>query len=95
MIFDNERLLRIASQRHEGHEIDALVAQRDRFLSEHPELRALQEEIDALLATTLDPIKRLDILFMLISERLDAMRSSLGEAFEAAGRVCGSLTRDR
>ncbi len=86
MIFDNERLARIAAQRHEGPEIDTLIAQRDLFLAEHPELRAYQQEIDSLLDTTLDPVTRIEILFMVMSERLMAMRTALNEVYSIAGR---------
>jgi len=87
MIFDEEHLDRIATQRHESPEIDLLVAKRDRLLREHPELSAFQKEIDGMLSTTLDPVQRIEILFMVMSERLMAMRAALGEVVRLAGRL--------
>ena len=43
------------------------------MLQEHPHLQDLQEEIDTMLATTLDPLKRSEIIFMLISDKLNEL----------------------
>jgi hypothetical protein len=84
MIFDEEHLSRIEAQRCESPEVDRLVAQRTRFLQEHPHLMSLQEEIDELLATTLDPMIRLEILFMLTTDRLMEMRKVMTELMRLA-----------
>lgn len=79
MIFDIEQLGKIFAQRHESLDVDNLIAQRDRFLRDHPELVSYQKEIDSILSTTLDPVRRIEILFMLISERLTALRDAMGD----------------
>ncbi len=87
MIFDNRQLQRIESQRRESPEVERLIAQRTRFLEEHPHLMALQHEIDTLLSTTVDPVKRLEILFMVMTERLMELRSVFGEVVRLADSV--------
>jgi hypothetical protein len=46
-----------------------------------------QEEIDRMLSTTFDPVLRLEILFMLISEKLGEMRAVFEEVLNLAERV--------
>ncbi|HOS97051.1 MAG TPA: hypothetical protein PLR71_01590 [Deltaproteobacteria bacterium] len=87
MIFDTRQLQRIESQRRESPEVERLIAQRTRFLEEHPHLMALQNEIDSLLSTTVDPVKRLEILFMVMTERLMELRSVFGEVVRLADSV--------
>ena len=43
-----------------------------------------QKEIDSLLGTTLDPVKRLEILFMVMSDKLMEMRSVFTELVRIA-----------
>lgn len=57
---------------------EELARMRERILTAMPELRKMQEEIDVLLGGTTDPMRRLDILFMLLSEKVDAMVDALG-----------------
>ena len=87
MIFDNQQLRRIESQRQENPEIAYLIAQRDQFLKDHPHLMELQKEIDSLLGTTLDPVKRLEILFMIMSDRLTELRSAFAEVIRLARKA--------
>ena len=61
------------ARQHENPEIEALIRQRNALLQEHPHLQDLQEEIDTMLATTLDPLKRSEIIFMLISDKLNEL----------------------
>lgn len=84
MIFDNLQLRKIESQRQESPEIERLIAQRDQLLKDHPHLMEFQKEIDSLLGTTLDPVKRLEILFMVMSDKLMEMRSVFTELVRIA-----------
>lgn len=68
-------------------EVRRLIAQRDKFLADHPTLRSTQEEIDRLLGTTLDPVMRLEILFMLISGKLMEMRTVFSELMKLANEA--------
>ena len=68
-------------------EVQELIRQRDRFLSDNPDLMTTQEEIDRMLSTTFDPVLRLEILFMLISEKLGEMRAVSAEILKLAERV--------
>ena len=68
----------------ENPEVRKLIEERNRFLSEHPQLKPLQGEIDRLLGTTLDPSLRVEILFMLISEKLGRMKALFGEVARLA-----------
>lgn len=79
MIFDSQVLQKIENQRHESPEVMRLIAQRDQLLRDHPKLRGYQEEIEGLLATCIDPVMRLEILFMLMTERLSEMRTVFSE----------------
>lgn len=90
MIFDRQQLQKITSQRRESPEIEHFIAQRDQLLKDHPQLMALQEEIDALLGTTLDPVRRLEILFMVMSDKLMEMRSAFSEALRLVHAVADS-----
>lgn len=74
MSFDDFAKFEAQSNSTESPEIQELIDLRDKFLSDHPHLRAMQDEIDTLLSTTLDPSTRLEILFMLISEKLSEMK---------------------
>lgn len=84
MIFDNRQLRKIEAQRQESPEIEHLIAQREQLLKDHPHLMELQKEIDSLLSTTLDPVKRLEILFMIMSDKLMEMRSVFTELVRLA-----------
>jgi hypothetical protein len=85
MIFDEHQLVRIQAQRRENPEVERLIAQRNQLLSDHPHLQKLQEEVDDLLSTTLDPVLRLEILFMLMSDRLMELRTVFAELVKLAG----------
>ncbi|HNY65267.1 MAG TPA: hypothetical protein PKM41_07485 [Deltaproteobacteria bacterium] len=67
------------SDTRETPEVQELIEQRNRFLMAHPQLQSTQDEIDRLLGTTLDPHVRLEILFMLITEKLNQMKVLFGE----------------
>ncbi len=84
MIFDEEQLLKIESQRRENPQVEHLIAQRNQLLKDHPHLRELQDEVDALLSTTINPVIRLEILFMLMTDRLMEMRTVFTELIKMA-----------
>lgn len=83
MIIDEQHRRKIANQRSEPPEIEQLIAQRERLLKEEPRLREFQKEIDALLGATLDPALRLEILGMLMSERLNALHDAWADVAHA------------
>jgi hypothetical protein len=65
-------------------EVQELIRKRDLFLKNNPDLRSTQKEIDTLLSTTLDPALRLEILFMLIADKLGEMRNVFEEVLNLA-----------
>jgi len=73
MIFNLKRSHKNRVQSRENPEIEALISQRESLLQEYPHLRELQGEIDSMLTTTLDPLKRSEIIFMLISDKLNEL----------------------
>jgi len=73
--------------KEERPEVQELIALRDKFISDHPQMREVQEEIDRLLSTTLDPGVRLEILFMLISEKLIEMKEVFEEIVQLSELV--------
>jgi len=73
MIYNQKQHQKNCTQSPENPEIEALIRQRNALLQEHPHLQDLQEEIDTMLATTLDPLKRSEIIFMLISDKLNEL----------------------
>jgi hypothetical protein len=84
MIFDEQQLMKIEAQRRESPQVEHLIAQRNQLLKDHPHLRELQEEVDALLSTTINPVIRLEILFMLMTDRLMEMRAVFTELMKMA-----------
>jgi hypothetical protein len=84
MIFDEQQLIKIEAQRRENPQVEHLIAQRNQLLKDHPHLQELQEEVDALLSTTINPVIRLEILFMLMTDRLMEMRSVFTELMKMA-----------
>jgi hypothetical protein len=84
MIFDEEQLVKIEAQRRENPQVEHLIAQRNQLLKDHPQLRELQGEVDALLSTTINPVIRLEILFMLMTDRLMEMRAVFTELMKMA-----------
>jgi hypothetical protein len=84
MIFDEQQLVKIESQRRENPQVEHLIAQRNQLLKDHPHLRELQEEVDTLLSTTINPVIRLEILFMLMTDRLIEMRAIFTELMKMA-----------
>jgi hypothetical protein len=83
MIIDEQHRRKITNQRSETPEIEQIVAQRERLLKQDPRLREFQKEIDALLGATLDPALRLEILGMLMSERLNALHAAWADVAHA------------
>jgi len=84
MIFDGKQLIKVEAQRRENPQVEHFIAQRNQLLKDHPHLRDLQEEIDALLSTTINPVIRLEILFMLMTDRLMEMRTVFAELMKMA-----------
>lgn len=91
MLMDDFTTCEAKTDTNERPEVRELIERRDKFLSDHPDLRAVQDEIDFLMSTTLDPKVRLEILFMLISEKLDEMRA----VFEEVGHLAAFVIRER
>lgn len=56
--------------------INDLIRERDKFLEENPDLKPMQEEISMMLSNVLDPMQRMDILFMLISGKLKDLQDN-------------------
>lgn len=71
-------------QKDESPEIKELIARRDKFLADNPNMKAVQAEIDRLMGTTLDPNVRLEILFICIAEKLQEMKNVFGEIADIA-----------
>ncbi|HQG30525.1 MAG TPA: hypothetical protein PLA83_01240 [Deltaproteobacteria bacterium] len=87
MPFDDLINFEARNKREERPEVQELIALRDRFIEDHPHMREVQEEIDRLLSTTLDPKVRLEILFMLISEKLIEMKEVFEEVVQLSELV--------
>lgn len=87
MIIDERHWWKIQNQRYETPEIKDLIAQKERLLKENPRLRELQMEIDTLLGATLDPSVRLEILGMLIAEKLNTLQEAWMDVVHAIDRV--------
>ncbi len=87
MSFDDLVNFEAQNKGEERPEVQELIALRDRFIADHPQMREAQEEIDRLLSTTLDPRVRLEILFMLISEKLIEMREVFEEVVQLSELV--------
>ncbi len=79
MFYDDFTTHEAKREARENPEIQELIDLKNKLISDHPQLRATQDEIDRLMSTTLDPRVRLDILFMLIAEKLDEMKGMFGE----------------
>jgi hypothetical protein len=87
MIFDEEHLHKIEAQHNENPELASLLAQRDKLLKDHPQLRELQDEVDSLLGNTIDPKVRLEILFMLMTDKLFELKKVFAELMKLANTV--------
>lgn len=87
MYYDDFATCRGTEGTGEPREIQELIRRRDRFLSDNPDLMSTQEEIDQLLSTTFDPVLRLEILFMLISGKINEMRGIFEEVLNLARHV--------
>jgi hypothetical protein len=87
MFYDDLNTNTSPDEYRESPEIQELIKQRNRFLAEHPYLQSTQDEIDRLMGTTLDPLIRLEILFMLISGKLSEMRDVFREVMRLAQTV--------
>jgi hypothetical protein len=87
MIFDEEHLRKIEAQRDENPELAGLLAERDRLIKDYPHLRKLQDEIDRLLGTTIDPAVRLEILFMLMTDKLHELKGAFSELVKQVDNV--------
>jgi hypothetical protein len=87
MYYDDFTIRPQTRESAEPREIQELIRLRDSFLSDNPDLISTQEEIDMLLSTTFDPVLRLEILFMLISDKLTEMRKVFEEVLNLAELV--------
>ncbi len=84
MFLDEFASCEAVSDTKERPEVRELIERRNRFISDNPRMKEVQEEIDRLMSTTIDPAVRLEILFMLISEKLGEMRQVFGEVLHMA-----------
>ena len=84
MFYNKSSATHQISDCHESPEVQKLIEQRDKFLKDHPYLQSTQDEIDRLMGTTIDPMIRLEILFMLISGKLTEMRNVFEEVMRLA-----------
>ncbi|HOO38855.1 MAG TPA: hypothetical protein PLU81_11095 [Deltaproteobacteria bacterium] len=87
MVFDELNSTTASRRECESPEVQRLIEQRNRFLADHPYLQSTQDEIDKLMGSTLDPMVRLEILFMLMSGKLSELRN----VFEELMRLAKSL----
>lgn len=87
MVFDELNSTAASRRKCESPEVQRLIEQRNRFLADHPYLQSTQDEIDKLMGSTLDPMVRLEILFMLMSGKLSELRN----VFEELMRLAKSL----
>ncbi|MRR14299.1 hypothetical protein EG833_02485 [archaeon] len=87
MYFDDFTTCEATSDTREKPEIQELIRRRDRFIAEHPQLRETQNEIDRLMSNVIDPRVRIEILFMLISEKLTEMKKVFGEVVQLTEMV--------
>jgi len=84
MVFDDFNSPAASSKECDSPEVQKLIEQRNRFLADHPYLQSTQDEIDKLLGSTLDPMVRLEILFMLMSGKLFDLRNVFEEVMRLA-----------
>lgn len=91
MLVHEEYRKRIQEQRFESPEIAELLKEREKLLKENPELRETQKEIDNLLSGTIDPEQRLEIVFMLMSEKLLELQSACTELVNLVDHTTGKL----
>lgn len=84
MFYNDFRSSAAARTQRESPEVQELVERRSRFLSDHPYLQSMQDEIDRLMSTTLDPMIRLEILFMLMTDKLCELRGVFEEVLRLA-----------
>jgi hypothetical protein len=84
MVFDELNSTVASPKKCESPEVQKLIEQRNRFLADHPYLQSTQDEIDKLLGSTLDPMVRLEILFMLMSGKLSELRNVFEELMRLA-----------
>ena len=84
MLYDDVKSVATSLNHCERPEVIKLIEQRNRFLADHPYLQSTQDEIDKLMSTTLDPMVRLEILFMLMSGKLSELRNVFEEVLRLA-----------
>jgi predicted nuclease with TOPRIM domain len=87
MFYDDFIIHEAKREGRERPEIQELINERNKLISEYPNLKATQDEIDRLLSTTLDPKVRLEILFMLMAEKLTEMRGMFEEVARLANQA--------
>ena len=59
--------------------LEELLDCRAILLANYPGLQTVQDEIDTLLSTTIDPMLRLEILTLLMMEKVDVLKGQLEE----------------
>lgn len=86
VFFNKKKNLKIKKLSADEQRIENLLACIDKLIADNPELQPTQEEINALLSTTLDPSVRIEIIFMLMADKLGEMKTVLEEVRRMAQR---------
>jgi len=66
--------------------LEQLLEERKKLLEDHPELASLQVEIDNILKNTINPSQRMDIISMLMQEKLEYLREQFLELVNIASK---------
>lgn len=86
IFFNKKKDIKIKQKSVDQQRIENMLTCRDKLIAENPELQPTQEEIDSLLSTTLDPTVRIEIIFMLMADKLGEMKTVLEEVHRMAQR---------
>lgn len=57
--------------------LDDLLKQREELLKNYPSLKSLQDEINSMLSLTIDPVRRCEILSILMLDKFNQLNSEL------------------
>ncbi|OPZ58430.1 MAG: hypothetical protein BWY87_01455 [Deltaproteobacteria bacterium ADurb.Bin510] len=80
-----DRNLALAGPRMD--ELAELLLEREALLEKSPELRAFQQELDDMMAYCCDPSLRLEILCMLLEDKLSELLEAIAAARQAARKL--------
>ena len=71
-------------------ELEKLLQEREQLLSEHPELRVLQNEIDEMLSGVIAPEDRLEIVNTLLQCKLTELSKAFADLYNV---LCGLMEK--